>query len=84
MGRPAPATLAGLTLALTVVGGCAGPGARSGDDADVVPTAPVVTSNCGEVLVPVVTSSPKNDCEGDRNWYFTYTDCEGNTATWMP
>jgi len=52
------------------------------DLSDVQPAAPVVTSNCGEVLTPVVTSSPKLGCEGNRNWYFTYTDCEGNTATW--
>jgi len=52
------------------------------DLTDAQPTAPVVTSNCGEVLTPVVTSSPKPGCEGSRNWFFTYTDCEGNTATW--
>ncbi len=51
--------------------------------ADVQPTPPVVTSNCGELLTPVVTSSQKLGCEGNRNWYFTYTDCEGNTATWI-
>ncbi len=53
------------------------------DQSDVQPTPPVVTSNCGEVLTPVITSSPKLGCEGNRNWYFTYTDCEGNTATWI-
>jgi Secretion system C-terminal sorting domain len=52
------------------------------DQTDVLPTPPVVTSNCGEVLTPVVTSTPKPGCEGNRNWNFTYTDCEGNTATW--
>ncbi|MBI1224652.1 MAG: T9SS type A sorting domain-containing protein [Bacteroidetes bacterium] len=50
---------------------------------DVQPTPPVVTSNCGEVLTPVVTSTAKPGCEGNRNWIFTYTDCEGNTATWV-
>jgi hypothetical protein len=53
------------------------------DDTDVVPTPPVVTSNCGEVLTPVITSTPKPTCEGDRAYYFTYTDCEGNTASWQ-
>ncbi|MBK9016253.1 MAG: hypothetical protein IPM82_20505 [Saprospiraceae bacterium] len=46
------------------------------------PTPPVLTSNCGEVLTPVITSTAKPGCEGNRNWNFTYTDCEGNTATW--
>lgn len=53
------------------------------DQTDTQPTAPVVTSNCGEVLTPVVTSTAKPGCEGNRNWNFTYTDCEGNTATWV-
>ncbi len=53
------------------------------DDTDLVPTPPVVTSNCGEVLTPVITSTAKNACEGDRIYYFTYTDCEGNTAIWQ-
>jgi len=50
---------------------------------DAPPAAPVVTSNCGEVLTPVVTSSVKPFCEGSRTWSFTYTDCEGNVATWL-
>lgn len=52
------------------------------DQTDTQPTPPAVTSNCGEVLTPVVTSTPKPGCEGNRNWVFTYTDCEGNQATW--
>jgi hypothetical protein len=51
--------------------------------ANVQPTPPTVTSNCGEVLTPVVTSSQALGCEGNRVWYFAYTDCEGNTATWL-
>jgi hypothetical protein len=51
--------------------------------ADVQPVPPVVTSNCGEVLTPVVTASQPLGCEGNRAWNFTYTDCEGNTATWV-
>ncbi len=53
------------------------------DQTDTQPTPPVVTSNCGEVLTPVITSTAKPGCEGNRNWNFTYTDCEGNTATWV-
>ncbi len=53
------------------------------DQTDAQPTPPVVTSNCGEVLLPVITSSPKPGCAGGRVWSFSYTDCEGNTATWV-
>jgi len=53
------------------------------DQTDAQPTPPVVQSNCGEVLTPVVTSTAKPGCEGNRNWTFTYTDCEGNTGTWV-
>jgi hypothetical protein len=52
------------------------------DQTDVQPTPPVVTSNCGEVLTPVITVGNKPFCEGTRTYSFTYTDCEGNTATW--
>jgi hypothetical protein len=53
------------------------------DQTDVQPTPPTVTSNCGEVLTPVITSTQKPGCEGNRIYYFNYTDCEGNTATWL-
>jgi hypothetical protein len=47
---------------------------------DAVPTAPVVLSNCGEVLTPVLTSvSPKPDCQGGRVYTYMYTDCAGNS-----
>lgn len=52
------------------------------DQTDVQPTPPAVLSNCGEVLTPVVSSTSKPFCEGTRNYNFTYTDCEGNVATW--
>ncbi|MCF8244587.1 MAG: T9SS type A sorting domain-containing protein [Saprospiraceae bacterium] len=52
------------------------------DQTDSQPAPPVVTSNCGEVLAPVITSTAKPTCEGARNWNFTYTDCEGNVGTW--
>lgn len=52
----------------------------------VAPTLPVVTSNCGEILTPaapVITNNPNPlSCEGTRTYAYTYTDCEGNTATW--
>ncbi|MCC6723341.1 MAG: M36 family metallopeptidase, partial [Saprospiraceae bacterium] len=52
----------------------------------VAPTLPTVTSNCGETLTPtgpVITNSPNPvSCEGTRTYAYTYTDCEGNTATW--
>jgi len=53
------------------------------DQTDVQPTPPLVTSNCGEVLVPVITVSAKPGCQGDRAYVFHYTDCEGNTADWQ-
>ncbi len=52
------------------------------DQTDAQPAPPVVLSNCGEVLTPVVSSTAKPNCEGPRFWNFVYTDCEGNTATW--
>ncbi len=52
----------------------------------VAPALPVVTSNCGEVLTPtgpVITNTPNPvSCEGTRTYSYTYTDCEGNSATW--
>ncbi|MBI1226879.1 MAG: T9SS type A sorting domain-containing protein [Bacteroidetes bacterium] len=50
------------------------------------PTPPTVLSNCGEVITPtgpVVTNNPNPIiCAGTRTFTWTYTDCEGNTATW--
>jgi hypothetical protein len=52
----------------------------------VAPALPTVTSNCGETLTPsapVITNSPNPlVCTGTRTYDYTYTDCEGNTATW--
>ncbi|MBI5916372.1 MAG: T9SS type A sorting domain-containing protein [Bacteroidetes bacterium] len=54
------------------------------DKTDVQPTPPVVLSNCGEVLVPVLFNvTAKPGCEGNRNYTFRYTDCEGNFADWI-
>jgi hypothetical protein len=51
-----------------------------------LPTPPAVTSNCGEAIPPTgptVTNSPTTlTCEGTRTYVWTYTDCEGNSATW--
>jgi hypothetical protein len=53
------------------------------DETDVMPTPPVVLSNCGEVLIPMLTGvTPKNGCEGNRNYTWTYTDCAGHSHTW--
>ncbi|MBK9017879.1 MAG: hypothetical protein IPM82_29695 [Saprospiraceae bacterium] len=50
------------------------------------PVPPVVLSNCGEVITPtgpVVVNNPNPlSCEGTRIYTWTYTDCEGNSATW--
>ncbi|MBK9013160.1 MAG: T9SS type A sorting domain-containing protein [Saprospiraceae bacterium] len=53
------------------------------DQTDATPTPPIVTSNCGEVLIQVISVSAKPGCEGDRAYIFHYTDCEGNTADWQ-
>lgn len=51
---------------------------------DVVPPLPVITDNCGEVLIPVDTlvTGPVI-CEGTRTYTFIYMDCEGNTHNWF-
>ncbi len=54
------------------------------DQTDAQPTPPAVTSHCGEPLTPVLVNvTPKPGCEGNRNYTFRYTDCEGNTADWV-
>jgi Secretion system C-terminal sorting domain len=52
------------------------------DQTDVAPVPPVVLSNCGEVLTPVLSIGAKPICEGTRTYTYTYTDCEGNTHDW--
>jgi Secretion system C-terminal sorting domain len=53
------------------------------DQTDVVPTPPVVLSNCGEVLTPVlINTDEKPFCEGVRRYTWRYTDCEGNSHDW--
>ncbi|MEJ6582681.1 MAG: gliding motility-associated C-terminal domain-containing protein, partial [Crocinitomicaceae bacterium] len=52
-------------------------------NAAVQPAGPgVVNDACGNVIIPVITSSAAVACEGNRVWTFTYTDCAGNTAAW--
>ena len=50
------------------------------------PNPPTVLSNCGETLTPsapVITNTPNPlVCEGTRTYTYTFTDCEGNHATW--
>ncbi len=51
----------------------------------VMPTLPVVTSNCGDVLVPTgpqIDSSAFDGCEGDIEYTWTYTDCAERTHDW--
>src|SRR6056297_3664903 len=50
----------------------------------VMPDAPVVYDNCGEMLtaVPGEMGGTYDGCEGTVTYPFTYTDCEGNTHTW--
>ncbi|MES2573745.1 MAG: gliding motility-associated C-terminal domain-containing protein [Bacteroidota bacterium] len=48
------------------------------------PSVPEVTDNCGNTLTasaPVVSNSPS--CEGNINYTYTFTDCEGNTHDWV-
>ena len=49
------------------------------------PTPPVVTSACGDILVPVgpqIDSSTFNGCEGQIEYTWTYSDCAGHTHDW--
>ncbi len=53
------------------------------DDTDIVPNPPIVLSNCGEVLTPVlINTDAKPLCEGARRYTWRYTDCEGNSHDW--
>lgn len=53
-------------------------------EAEVVPSPPMVTDNCGDVLMPIdtIVSSIPIACEGNKIYLFVYVDCEGNMATW--
>ena len=49
---------------------------------EVQPTPPSVTDVCGNILIPIVSSSSNVICEGVKIWTFTYTDCAGNSTDW--
>jgi len=50
----------------------------------VLPTLPVVTDNCGTVLVPTgPVEGTVPGCEGTVTYTWTYTDCEGNTHDYV-
>src|SRR5678815_2378642 len=52
-------------------------------DANVVPTAPTATDNCGRTVTATLTSqTPTPTCSGTKTYTFTYTDCSGATKTW--
>ena len=52
-------------------------------DAQIEPTPPTVYDYCGNLITPVLKTTPADiACEGDMVWVFTYTDCAGNTDDW--
>src|SRR5690554_2781390 len=54
------------------------------DEAQVVPTPPTVSDNCGVNIIPtgpVVSADP--DCVGDKTYTWTYTDCANNSHDWV-
>jgi len=52
----------------------------------VAPTTPIVTDQCGNLLIAVsdsIIDSPSPlVCAGTRTYYYSYTDCSGNTTNW--
>ncbi|MCW2119579.1 PKD-like domain-containing protein [Flavobacterium sp. 7A] len=48
----------------------------------VQPTAPTVIDNCGKNIVPVITENVSPVCDGQKIYYFTYTDCGGNSSVY--
>jgi|GEM_PF-1126291 len=46
------------------------------------PSAPVVTDVCGNEITPEITENEDPDCEGEKIYTFTYTDCTGNEAVY--
>jgi hypothetical protein len=53
-------------------------------DAQVVPTPPVVTNACGDLVIPtgpVVGADPV--CSGTKTYTWTYLDCSGNANLWV-
>ncbi len=48
----------------------------------IQPSAPVVTDECGNNLVPVIAANLDPVCEGDKIYTYTYTDCAGNVSVY--
>ena len=46
------------------------------------PAAPLVSDECGNSLIPVITSNADPVCEGDKIYTYTYTDCAGNVSVY--
>ncbi|MBL4861916.1 MAG: gliding motility-associated C-terminal domain-containing protein, partial [Crocinitomicaceae bacterium] len=44
--------------------------------------APVVTDQCGNNLIPVITENTDPVCEGDKVYTYTYTDCANNVSVY--
>lgn len=54
------------------------------NDAQVVPTPPAVTDNCGASITPTgPTISPDPTCGGTKTYTWTYTDCSGTANQWV-
>ena len=54
------------------------------NDAQVVPTPPMVTNSCGDPVVPtgpVTGADPV--CSGTKTYTWTYDDCSGGSALWV-
>jgi gliding motility-associated-like protein len=52
-------------------------------NAQVQPIPPsTVNDQCGNPIVPTVTTPANIACEGTMDWIFTYTDCASNTLNW--
>ena len=49
----------------------------------IQPTAPAVNDVCGGNIIPDITESTNPDCEGTKEYTFTYTDCAGNEAVYV-
>jgi len=49
----------------------------------VVPSPPEVLDANGVAVIPVMTENANPDCEGDKVYTFTYTDCAGNSGVWI-
>ena len=48
----------------------------------IQPAAPAVSDECGNNIVPVITSNADPVCLGDKIYTFTYTDCAGNVSVY--